>query len=561
MSVFSQDNTLISTIQTENLIPNKKLVLEKCRAYSDVFFVNINPDNAFNHDSLLVKVGDESISVKKEIIYSRGDNSFLFVGKGDNCQVLMSVLSDDIQGIIELGHNVYSIETTDDSGYALISTDYSVLNEVCSNFMDDSPNHFNDSELYDIVDFRYDTFCKIRVLVFYTSSAKSSVSNIQNTVFTAIALTNQSFANSQIAAQVELVFAGETDYSESGNIFTDLDRFRIDNDGYMDAVHALRDIYSADVCVLLLNDPNTCGLASTINAVPYNAFCAVSTYGTCATSNYSFAHEIGHLLGCRHDTKADPTTTPYQYGHGYVQSKKKWRTIMSYASSCSNCPRLLYWSNPDELYQGEHMGTHIFHNNSLVWNNRHNIVSTFRQPRDTVFLSDYNHEILSGHIVAERYITNFGEITIQSNSNIDIVSGYEITFNDGFIIEEGASFTASIGDVFGCNYMNLHETRKSDEENNLSDIFEYDNHFEYSIFPNPATRKINILFSMEEEKKATIYMMDVLGHITEVISGEKITNSGKCIHSIDVTNYKPGIYFISICLDEQRFTEKIIINR
>ena len=67
----------------------------------------------------------------------------------------------------------------------------------------------------------------------------------------------------------------------------------------MDEVHTLRNNYCADVCVLLAYDPSICGIAANIGGGQSDAFCLVSTYSTCVTTNYSFGHEIGHLLGCR----------------------------------------------------------------------------------------------------------------------------------------------------------------------------------------------------------------------------------------------------------------------
>ena len=76
----------------------------------------------------------------------------------------------------------------------------------------------------------------------------------------------------------------------------------------------------------------------------------------CAATTYSVAHEIGHIIGARHDLNLDKMMTPFPFGHGYVNGTK-WRDIMSYKESCGGCPRLPVWSSPKVLVKGEPAGT------------------------------------------------------------------------------------------------------------------------------------------------------------------------------------------------------------
>jgi hypothetical protein len=116
----------------------------------------------------------------------------------------------------------------------------------------------------------------------------------------------------------------------------------------------LRDKYRADVAVLIVDDPIGCGLATRVFADAEEAFAVV--HHECAAMTYSIAHEIGHIIGARHEPSIDKIMTPFPYGHGYVNGTR-WRDIMSYRESCGGCPRLPVWSSPNLLVNGEPAGT------------------------------------------------------------------------------------------------------------------------------------------------------------------------------------------------------------
>ena len=219
----------------------------------------------------------------------------------------------------------------------------------------------------------------------------------------------------------------------------------------MDEVHTLRNKYSADVCVLLISDNEYCGLASGIGTTAANAFCVVSTYSTCATSNYSFAHEIGHLMGCRHDPFVDNTTTPFAYGHGYVNSSKGWRTIMAYRDACDSCRRLQYWSNPNITYGGDPMGTASTNNNARVWNERSNIVMTFRQPNNNVtFTSSDIPNTQYADVIAKQNITTSGVVNVNNGNTLKMWAGNNIILQPGFSVQTGAEYSAEIENIDDC---------------------------------------------------------------------------------------------------------------
>jgi hypothetical protein len=205
----------------------------------------------------------------------------------------------------------------------------------------------------------------IDVIVAYTKKVAGNYTDTtRELVELAIEESNESFRASKLGhVKLRLVHAYQTNYVEEGAHFDHLWRFADAGDGYMEEIHALRDKYRADVAVLIVDDAKGCGLATRVHADADEAFAVV--HQDCAALTYSVAHEIGHLIGARHEISMDKTLTPFAYGHGYV-SGTRWRDIMSYRESCNGCQRVPVWSSPDVIIRGEAAGTADYQNNARV---------------------------------------------------------------------------------------------------------------------------------------------------------------------------------------------------
>ena len=205
----------------------------------------------------------------------------------------------------------------------------------------------------------------ISVIAAYTKSAARFYSDIErDLVALAIEEANQSFHNSGVSnVQLELVHTYATDYAETGSHFNHVFAFADKKDGIMDEVHELRDRYRADVAVLIVDDPKGCGLAAQIHAPADRAFAVVDQ--GCAATSYSLAHEIGHLIGARHDLGLDDSVRPFAHGHGFVHGTE-WRTMMSYKDSCGGCPRIPVWSSPAIKIKGVPAGNDASNNAQVI---------------------------------------------------------------------------------------------------------------------------------------------------------------------------------------------------
>jgi hypothetical protein len=203
----------------------------------------------------------------------------------------------------------------------------------------------------------------IDVLVVYTPGAQSWIGTsdlVEGAILQAVSETNQSYQASDVTQRLNLVHIEPVSYTEDGDITIDRNRLQDPTDGIMDSVHDLRNQYGADIVVLLTFDTSLCGLTWVMTNVSTAwekwAFAVVSI--DCATDPvFSFGHELGHVMGARHDWPSDPTSgSPYLFNHGHLQptptpsSVHPWRSIMAKDGSCANCDRLPMWSNPAISY-------------------------------------------------------------------------------------------------------------------------------------------------------------------------------------------------------------------
>ncbi len=230
------------------------------------------------------------------------------------------------------------------------------------------------------------------VLVVYTAVARAAqggTTAMEALIDLAVDEANAGYANSLITPRIRLVHTEEVSYSEASGFETALDDLTNNFDGKMDNVHALRDLYGADFVCLLIDNPDYCGIAWLMQTLSpsfeSNAFSVVAY--DCATGYYSFAHELGHNMGCAHATPESPQGEGlYNYSMGWrfvTATNQKYRTIMAYDLNNQNYIRKNYFSNPDVSYAGYPTGVPLGQSNeahnALTINNVASMVANFRQ--------------------------------------------------------------------------------------------------------------------------------------------------------------------------------------
>lgn len=425
--------------------------------------------------------------------------------------------------------------------------------------------------------------CKLRLLVAYTDDVDAAYADIMGHVQAAVDDHNDANDNSQVNHDVELARSMEVAYNESADdLGVFLDDFETDGDGKMDDVHDDRSLFDADVCVLMtLADGDACGLASGIGSSYGTAFC-VSVAG-CSVGNHTFAHEVGHLHGCRHDTYVDTKTTPFAYGHGYVYFDDLWRTVMAYNNECdcddevSPCPafddrstpgspycdRLQYWSTPDVTYGGVPMGTVSTEKNERVLD------------ETAADLAGYENYEINKVVFDSRNITNGEEFDIQGETSLttdvndpftifsgakgNFRAGTEITLKEGFHARSGSEFRAWLD-----NCTNLSLTGNEDpvtrKEPPQIRVEEADNLVvQLTTFPNPFTDKLHVRYRVTQDTEVSMRLVDMLGRQVAFILEQDPTPAELLqMTTFDGSRLAAGTYTLIVRAGDQRHTKRVV---
>lgn len=287
-------------------------------------------------------------------------------------------------GYLTLEDRFYNIEDLSDGLQALVENPYSTGSfETCGTPTEEE--EFTSGGDLGAQD-RSGENCDIRILVLFTDRANNTLTNITNIATTAIAQTNQAFQNSGLdPSTVRLVSAGIENfsgYAENSKTFSEvLNEIRTNT-----YVTTRRNATGADLVVLMvdrgvMNNSSVAGIAYLGAGNPSSGFAVVQGWGMHGRG-FTFAHEVGHNLGCRHEPCAaegagvncDDGGT---YEHAHTWSYKKmcgcgwfWletrtvrrRTIM-YSQGAQNPDVIQHFSNPNIKYDDKPTG---------IANTRHN---------------------------------------------------------------------------------------------------------------------------------------------------------------------------------------------
>ncbi len=206
----------------------------------------------------------------------------------------------------------------------------------------------------------------IDVMILYTTGAGTYLNvpdGVEAKIIEIVSDANNSYTESGVHQRINVVRWEETDYLETGDIYFDWKALKRNGNGSTDApqsgdLKSKKISVGADIVALLTSpvsksNANSCGQAGQMHDVlPEHCSEAYAVIpSNCAATQYSFIHELGHVMGADHnENNDDPTNSPpYDYSRGFIAPSNSWLTVMSLPKDgcmLPECQRIRRWSNP-----------------------------------------------------------------------------------------------------------------------------------------------------------------------------------------------------------------------
>lgn len=198
---------------------------------------------------------------------------------------------------------------------------------------------------------------KIRVLVAFTQEAAADEPDFASRANEWLLFTNDVLAQSGVSHQLELGAV-----QALGSLHEDVSLDDGDWEAWMTTSLAdhtsdlakARELAAADLVVLVGHFGDR-ALIQTAGADPTEPARAGALVGLGDDAEWSFAHQIGHLLGAGHDAITDGRVSGFHYG--YYVTADAIATLMAATASCgASCSNVPYLSNPHLTIHGHAYG-------------------------------------------------------------------------------------------------------------------------------------------------------------------------------------------------------------
>jgi hypothetical protein len=543
----------------------------------DIFFIKLDMKSLDGETIKIEFDGSSSVAVKLKTELHDSQKGFSWFGRlSDETGIFFTVIDRQVVSKFYMGATPCLIVPLSNDIHLLVRYQPYIDNLTCGNIQEkvDVNLHKKVNPEENLL-VSVDDNCTMRVLLVVTAQAEPEITmSLELAARMLQDETNLAYFQSLINLRMEIARVVRTNFVETTNFSnataygstvafpTDLLNLS-SGSGLLNNIPAIRNQYSADVVVMVrsASTGTSQGLfgvafgiptgASAIN--PDNGFALISTEFMIG-GRFTFAHEIGHIQGARHDN--DNSTPSYARGFVFSTSGISNRTIMAVGGSCNpptGC-RVQFFSNPNVTFNSQSIGVTNERDNARRINETSGQILANRITSTNLLLSPetFDDGILARHLANQTISTNNNSVIALPGSRVSMRAGNSITMLPGFSARAGSNYSAYIN-TCSLQPFSLGSQNSVELERNIFEVESFDLNgleSEYQAYPIPVNSVLNVTHPISSRM---LFLYDLRGKLLI----QKIANvSG--ITTFELEGLTSGVYLLRI--DSNKII-KIIVNK
>ncbi len=434
---------------------------------------------------------------------------------------------------------------------------------------------------------------QIQVLVLYTPEAVSTTGvNINDLAANCISQFNNTIYRSNVPYQAVVELAGVVQFGVtlSQSMETDVGDL-ITNPN----ANSLRTQYKADLVIIITQDhpdPSLAGYAGTLTLEDAKSYAMVEVQK--AQSDKAFAHELGHLFGCRHRHLYD--NNPPQYAHAYrfrIGLPAVGPFCKTLMTSSPDPDKLENFSNPNVSVSNKPTGTAANEDNARRVSETWPTVKAFEPepnvlwgyvdgPGAGVVYSYYTWEAVtacgnapfsyewrtstdgfswSGVKGTGEFFTDYLPWNNSSYHHIWLrVTSADNQQTDAYITvyKDYTPVGGRLSAEEGVSTVMVAPISWKATEVNIEPLANYE--VPLLVYPNPSQTKTKVEFSIDSESLVTIDIIDLSGkRVRTLAQGKRKSGFHSPVFSLD--NLAAGNYILRLTTPSKVETTKILIAK